>query len=359
MKIAILGDTHYGMRNDSIPFHNYNRKFYEETFFPYLKAKGIKKVYQLGDLFDRRKFISFITLFLAKQYFFDRFEEEGIEFVTFVGNHDTFYKNTNEVNSIELVLKDYIDKGIIRCYTGPAQEEVDGTLIDIIPWICSDNEAEVKEFISKTKANICLGHFEIEGFEMDRGNVCVEGMSREELSKYELVLSGHFHHKSTDGHIVYVGTPGEMTWADYNDPRGFHIFDTDTRELEFIQNPNRMFHKIIYDDKHETFESIDTHNYAQYENTMVKVVVVEKTNPVLFNKFIDALYKASPLDISIVEDFTDYTEVSDEDVVNQADDTPTTLDKFIDAIEAQSLNKDKMKNIMREIYLEAQHIEVA
>ena len=359
MKIAILGDTHFGMRNDSIPFHNYYRKFYEEVFFPYLKEQNIKTVVQVGDLFDRRKFISFNTLHLTKKYFFDYFDQNGIKMITFVGNHDTFYKNTNEVNSIQLVLQEYIERGSVECFVEPATVDFGGTSIDIIPWICLDNEEQVKKFIADTKSTICMGHFEISGFEMDRGNVCHDGMKREELDKYEMVLSGHFHHKSSDGHITYVGTPGEMTWSDYNDQRGFHIFDTETRDLEFIENPFRMFHKIIYDDTVETFDSVDTRDYSIYKSTIVKVIAVNKTNPVLFDKFIDSLYRVTPLDISIVEDFTDYTEVSDEDVVNQADDTMTTLEKYIDVMEVQTLDKDKMKKVMREIYLEAQSVEIA
>lgn len=359
MKIAILGDTHFGMRGDNIAFHNFYRKFYEEVFFPYLKNQKITHIIQMGDLFDRRKFISFNTLHLTKKYFFDELENLGIKMITFVGNHDTYFKNTNEVNSIELVLKEYIERGSVECYVEPGTIVMDGTSMDLIPWICLDNEQRVKDFIASSKSSICLGHFELAGFEMDRGNVCKDGMNRDELSKYEIVLSGHFHHKSSDGHITYVGTPGEMTWSDYNDKRGFHIFDTNTRELEFIENPYRMFHKILYDDKVETFDSVDSRDFSVYSNAIVKVIVVNKTNPVLFDKFVDSLYRVTPLDISIVEDFTDYTEVSDADVVNQADDTITTLEKYIDVMEMQTLDKDRMKKVMREIYLEAQSVEVA
>jgi DNA repair exonuclease SbcCD nuclease subunit len=72
MKIAILGDCHFGMRGDSLEFHNYYKKFYEEVFFPYLIENNIDTVFQMGDLFDRRKFINFNTLYLARQYFFDK-----------------------------------------------------------------------------------------------------------------------------------------------------------------------------------------------------------------------------------------------------------------------------------------------
>ena len=238
----------------------------------------------------------------------------------------------------------------------PITEKFDNTPIDIIPWICMDNEVQIKEFIQDSKSQICLGHFELAGYEMDRGNICHDGMSDEILQKYDIVLSGHFHHRSTNGHIFYVGTPGEMTWADYNDKRGFHIFDTETRDLEFIENPFNMFHKIIYDDNIESLESINTKNYDVYKNSMVKVIVANKNNPILYDMFLDNLYKVTPLDVSIVEDFTDYSEISDSDIVDQSDDTLTILDKVIETLEID-LEKEKLKNIMHKIYLEAQKLE--
>lgn len=351
MKIAILGDTHFGMRGDSLHFHAFYRNFYKNTFFPYLEENNIDTVIQLGDLFDRRKFVSFQTLYLAREYFFDVIENKKMNFYTLLGNHDIAYKNTLEVNSPQLLLRDYNHIHVID-----SPYEFCG--IDIIPWICKENEVEVSEYIKNSKNHICFGHFEITGFEMDKGLVCHDGMDRSVLSKYEMVLSGHFHHRSSDGQITYVGTPGEMTWSDYGDKRGFHIFDTETRDLDFIENPYKIFHKIIYDDRQETLESVQEKDYNIYKNTIVKVIVANKSNPVLYDMFLDNLYKATPMDLSIVEDFTDYTEVSDEDIVDQSDDTITILDKCIDGMELD-INKDKLKNIMREFYMQAQKLETA
>lgn len=356
MRLVVLGDTHFGVRGDSLHFHNYFEKFYREVFFPYLDAHNIKTVIQTGDLFDRRKFVSYNTLFLSKKYFFEECKKRGITLYVYIGNHDIYYRNTTEVNSIELTLKEYIDDGSVICFTDPSTINEDGCDIDIIPWICQDNESKILDFIKNSKSQICFGHFELTGFEMDRGNVCHDGMSREILSKYDMVISGHFHHRSTDGQIYYVGTPTELTWADYDDKRGFHVFDTKTRELDFVENPNRMFHKIIYDDKAETLESIANKNYEEYRSVYVKVIVANKSNPILYDMFLDNLYKVSPIDITVVEDFTDYSEISDDDIVDQSDDTLTILDKFIDGLEMDS-DKNKLKSIMRKIYLEAQNIE--
>ena len=250
MKICILGDTHHGMRGDSLEFHRYNKKFYDNVFFPYLIENKIDTVFQLGDLFDRRKFINFNSLYLCRKYFFDKLRDNNISLHTLLGNHDVAFKNTLEVNSTSLLLQDYQNIMIYDEFNSVVFDDVE---IDVVPWLCADNQEEIFTKIKNSTNQICFGHFEIDGFEMDRGNVCHGGIDKQPLNKYDIVLTGHFHHKSDDGHIYYVGTPGEMTWADYNDARGFHIFDTNTRELEFIQNPYRMFHKLSYDDGEQDF----------------------------------------------------------------------------------------------------------
>jgi DNA repair exonuclease SbcCD nuclease subunit len=156
MKLCILGDTHFGMRGDSLEFHNYYRKFYENTFFPYLKENNITTIFQLGDLFDRRKFINFNSLYLCRKYFFDKCKEEGITLHTLLGNHDVSYKNTLEVNSSTLLLNEYDN---VTVWDKVACLDFDGIPIDIVPWICDDNEKEVLDFIKDTKSQICFGHF--------------------------------------------------------------------------------------------------------------------------------------------------------------------------------------------------------
>lgn len=352
-KVCILGDTHHGMRSDSIHFHNLYSDFYTQTLFPFLREHKIDRIIQLGDLFDRRKFVNFQSLFLSKRYFFEPINNE-FKMYTLIGNHDAAYKNTIDVNSPTLLLGEYPN---IKVFDKPATWQLFGVDVDFIPWICKDNEDEINTFIKNSKSKICFGHFELAGFEMDRGNVCLEGMDRSILSKYDLVLSGHFHHKSSDGQIVYVGSPGEMTWADYGDKRGFHILDLNDLSLEFYENPHKMFHKIIYDDTQETIESIQEKEFDHYKDKMVKVIVTNKTNPYMFDIFFDRLYQSTPLDVSIVEDFIDYSEISEDDVVDEAEDTMTILDKYIDGLET-SLDSMKLKNLMREIYNEAQSLEV-
>jgi DNA repair exonuclease SbcCD nuclease subunit len=354
MKIAILGDTHHGMRGDSLEFHRYYEKFYDTVFFPYLIENKIDTVFQLGDLFDRRKFINFNSLYLCRKYFFDVLRDNNIRFYTLLGNHDIAYRNTLEVNSSQLLLNEYKN---ITIYDDFNVLNFDGVDIDIVPWLCSENEADITEKMKQSKSQICFGHFEIKGFETMPGEVSPIGLDKSFFTKYDMVLSGHFHHKSDDGQIYYVGTPGEMTWSDYNDPRGFQIFDTSTRELTFIQNPYRMFHKIRYDDEKQDFEYWKAFDFESYKQTYVKVIVINKQNPYLFDNVLDNLYKANVSDISVVEDFTDTTNIiDDKEIIDQAEDTMTILGKYIDNL-TLNVESDKIKTLMRELYVEALNTE--
>ena len=354
MKLCILGDTHFGCRGDSLDFHRYFEKFYNEVLFPYLKANDIEVIFQLGDLFDRRKYINFNSLHLCRQYFFDRCEILGIKVHTLLGNHDIAYKNTLEVNSTGLLLNEYNN---VEYYDSFETINFDGLNIDIVPWLCDENEVKIFEQMKESKSQICFGHFDIAGFQMEKGILSDTGVDKKVFSRYDIVLSGHFHHKSTDGQITYTGTPYEMTWSDYNDPKGFHIFDTDTRELEFVENPFHMFNKVMYDDKIHDFEYWKTYDFDSLKDSYVKVVVLNKQNPYLFDTVIDTLYKKGIADISIVEDFSDIVFDQDQELIDQAEDTMTILNKYIDNL-SLNVENEKLKSLMRELYVEALNSEM-
>ena len=348
MKVALITDQHFGARNDSIHFLDFYEKFYSDTFFPTLEKEGIKTVLILGDTFDRRKYVNFYTLQRAKQMFFDVLAEKGIKVYMLVGNHDTYYKNTNNVNSPELVLEDYDNIAII---SSPDVITLDGTNILMMPWICAENYADSIEQLKTAKAEICMGHFEIAGFAMYKGMKSEEGLDRDLFKRFDFTFSGHYHHKSSSNDIHYLGNPYELTWQDYNDNRGFHIFDLSNRTFDFIKNPNSIFHKIVYDDKVNDIKTISGMDLTIYKNTYVKVVVVNKTNPYLFDMLINKLYDVGTLDITIAEDFSELEDEMDNDV-DQAEDTVTILNKYVDNL-TTDLDKDKLKDIMKNLYVEA------
>jgi DNA repair exonuclease SbcCD nuclease subunit len=350
LKVAIITDQHFGARNDSIAFLDFFQKFYDDTFFPSLDAAGINTVLILGDTFDRRKYVNFYALDRAKKMFFDKLEERGIRVHMLAGNHDTYYKNTNDVNSPDLLLREYNNIDVID---SPETIVIDGTSICMMPWICPENYQESIDEMKNTKAEICMGHFEIAGFAMHRGMESHDGLSKEIFDKFDMVFSGHYHHRSDDGHIYYLGNPYELTWQDFKDTRGFHLFDLERRELEFIPNPNTMFERVEYDDRDQDPIDLDS---IDLTGKYVKLVVVNKTDFYKFDKFIQKLYNKGCYEIKIIEDFSEFEDGEIGEEIN-LEDTVSVLSNYVDSIETD-VDKEQIKTFMRTLYTEAVNQEV-
>jgi DNA repair exonuclease SbcCD nuclease subunit len=351
MKVGLICDTHFGGRNDSLAFNEYFYKFWENTFFPYIEENGITHIIHLGDCFDRRKYINFRTLSDFRNRFMKRVEELGIEIHFIIGNHDAYYKNTNRVNTIREIFKKDTDK--IKIHDEPTVVSFDGTEIMFIPWINSENRARTNKMIEETSAKIAMGHLEIKGFGMYANMKADHGDEASDFSKFERVFTGHYHHRNCDGNIMYLGSTYEITWSDYNDDRGFHIFDTDTWELEYIKNPYKMFQKIYYDDSEGDVNLDD--QIAQCEGSYVKVIVENKSDYFMFDNFIDKLNSVNPIDVNIVEDLS-FT-ADEKQFIDEAEDTMTILKNHVDSLEIEEEMKSPLKKLLSNLHTEALDIQ--
>lgn len=303
----------------------------------------------MGDLWDRRKFVNFQTLHESRKYFFDELKARNLKLITLLGNHDVAFKNTLEVNSSSLLLKEYDNITVID---KPSTIEVGETKIAMIPWMCADNYADSLNEMKNTEAEICMGHFEIIGFEMHRGQECHDGLASDTFKKFDVVFSGHYHHRSTRGNITYLGTPYEMTWQDYGDTKGFHIFDTNTRELQFIPNLHTMFVRLEYNDKNQEPINLDS---IDLSNTYVKLVVVNKTDFYKFDSFINKLYTKNAHDVKIVEDMSEFEGGTVDENID-LEDTLSILSTYIDSL-STDVDKEKIKNFMKSLYVESLNSE--
>jgi len=346
MKIALLNDTHFGCRNDSPAFIEYQNKFYNEVFFPYIRENNINTLIHLGDVVDRRKFINHNTAHNFKQNFWNRLEEKNIDTHIIIGNHDTYYKNTNEVNALQNL---EISKGA-KVYTRTTEVEFDGLPILFIPWICDDNESDSVQKINDTQATIAMGHLEVKGFEMHNGHFNDHGQEKAMFKRFEKVMSGHFHKKSDDGQIYYLGTQYEMTWSDYGCPKGFHIFDTETRDLTRVTNPDTIFKKLIYNDKETNYDTIDL---SEYDKSFVKLYISNRTDVEMYERLMDKFYNSINVhSIDVIEEPTDIGASVREDILEQGEDTLTFLGNYIDQVDSE-LDKQKLKQFAKELYMEA------
>ena len=343
MKILLITDQHFGVRNDNEHFINHYKKFYGQVVIPFIKASGIKEIISLGDAFDRRRYINFHSLDEAKEMWFDQLIKLGCNHTMLIGNHDIYYKNTLKVNAPHEILGEYkfdvIDK--------PTTKSYDGTDILMLPWICDDNKSEVFEAVQRSKAPVCMGHLELNGFEAHPGHVMESGMDKTFFNKFKRVFSGHYHQKSTKGNISYLGNPYQLYWNDYGCKRGFHVFDTSTLKTTFYRNPFDIFHKLYYNNGVSIPESKDL------KGSFVKLIVEEKGDYQKFDYAVKQLQNIGLGDLKIVEDLSAELECSDSTM--ETEDTMTLLESYIDEIELK-VDKSNVKSVMRSLYVEASEL---
>ena len=352
MKIAVLGDTHCGVRNSSEIFLNNASEFYTNLFFPYCKENNIKHILHLGDYYDNRKFVNFKALNQNRKHFLNPLREYGMTMDIIPGNHDTYFKNTNDLNSLKECLGHYMNE--IHIIMEPRVMTYGSLKIGLVPWINSENYEESIKFIENCEADWLGAHLELNGFPIGGGITHHGGMNHKMFSRFETVLSGHFHTASQKDNIIYLGNPLEFFWSDAHDPNYFYILDTETREMEKIENTFSLFEKIVYND-----EKIDYNEYnvEKLKNKFIKLIVLNKTNSFMFDRFIDRIQNQPIHDLKIAENFNEFVGENVEDEQISVEDTAQLVDSYIDAVDTD-LDKAMIKLKMRELMTEAQAMEI-
>ena len=352
MKVAIINDTHCGVRNSSDIFLKYQERFYDEIFFPYLKEHNITQILHLGDYYEHRKFVNFKALNANRKHFLEPLRDSGISMDIIPGNHDVYFKNTNELCSLKELLGYFTSN--VNIIMKPKVLDYDGCKVAVIPWINNSNYQEYTSWAMKCNASILGAHLELKGFDMMAGVPNPHGMSADVFSRFEMVLSGHFHTKSSRDNVHYLGAQFEFTWADVDDPKFFHILDTETREITPVRNPITMFKKVIYDDTKVNYDEIDM---SQFENKLIKLIVIYKNDLYMFDKFVDKLQSVNTYELKIAESFEEYLGDSVEDEKISLEDTTELLDSYVEAVDTD-LDKEHIKVELRKLYTEAQNLEV-
>ena len=340
MRVAIITDTHYGARKGSKLFHDYFEQFYKNVFFPTLEKEEITTVLHLGDAFDSRKSIDYQSLEWTKRVVLEPLRKYEVHMI--VGNHDIYLRNSTKINAPSLLLQNYSN---IKTYSDPEVIKIGNLNVLLIPWICADNEEKTLRLIKNSGCKVAMGHLELNGFQAYRGHTMDDGMDSIVFDNFTKVFSGHYHTRSNNGTVFYLGNPYEIFWNDVNDTRGFHIFDTETLEHTPVNNPYKMYYVIYYDD--DNYQTFDT---REYENKIVKVIVRKKSNTKKFEKFIDKLYTSNVSELKIVENLQ--IEENEDFEAYESEDTLSILNRYVEESEI-SLDKSIVQKMLHEIYREA------
>ena len=344
-KILLITDQHFGVRNDNQVFIEKYREFYTTIVLPYIRKHKIDTVLCLGDTFDKRKSINVLSLEAAREMWFDPIRELGVKMYMLIGNHDIYYKNTLKINAPQHLLSGYDNIEIID---EPKHIVINDKKILMLPWICDDNREKSNSLIEQSDATVCLGHLELTGFEAIPGRFMENGDDPSVYDKFDLVCSGHFHHKSKKGVVNYLGNPNQIYWNDYGLNRGFHILNTDTLRLQFHKNPYTIFNKLYYDDVQKEYETLP--DFSRLKGSYVKVIVQQRTNQVWFDRYIKSLQDTNVADLKIIEDLT--LDLDDVDESLETEDTMTILETYVQDLE-DSIDKTSVVTILKSLYTEA------
>ncbi len=352
MKIALVTDTHFGARNDSPLFLEHFMRFFDRVFFPRIEADGIDTIIHLGDFLDRRKFVNFLTLNAVQTGFVKRLEKSGAKMHCILGNHDIFFKNKSEVNSLQEL---FSDRFIV--HDKPTVLTFDGLPIAMLPWINKENEAESLQFLKDAPADIMMGHLELNGYHVLRNTPFDGGMDANLFQRFKAVYTGHFHSRHSRDNIHYLGCPYQITMSDYGEKKGFHIFDTETQDLEFVKNPHTIFTQIRYDDSQSSDTVPLSVDEDRTRSKYVRIIVEKKTKPYLFEKFVDSVYSSSPHGVTIIEDFQQET-TTDTATDELGEDTISIINREIDSLKQDIGDCKAIKELIRELYGECMANEI-
>lgn len=341
MKIALLTDTHWGVKKDSQIFHQDFKRFLDEIFFPYCQENQIQTLIHLGDLVHDRRKIGALTLSAIRSDFLNKLRDLNFDSHFIIGNHDCYWTNSNKNN---------FQKEVVSLYNFKIYEEAEEVKLDrckilMMPWINKENYDSALKMVSTSKAHVLMGHLELSGFQMYKGIENKGGMSPTLFDKFHVTISGHYHTKSSDKNIHYLGTMSQHTWADQPDIKGFHVFDTTDLSLTFIQNPYRMYEIIEYPLQTELPDIKDKY---------VKILVKSKDSEQDFEVFKSQLEELRPIEIIVTDSSLTVTIKETEEI--GVKDNLQIINSVVTESDCQY--PDEVMRLLKEIYLEALNVKV-
>lgn len=333
-KTMVFTDIHFGEKGNSITF-NKDCLDYIDWLVEQAKKENIKQCFFLGDYFHVRSSINVNTLNYAIKGI-RKLSEYFDDVVMILGNHDLYYRESLEVNSMEFA-KEFSNVHLIDSIT-----EFDG--VTFVPWLVGNMHQE----LSKIKTQYLCGHFEIPGFYLnsmvkmpDIGHMSVDHFG----NSVEYVLTGHFHkrqvqHFKNGPEIHYIGNAFPHNFSDTNDTsRGACIIEDDEepRYLNWEDTPNYLQLPLS-----ELLESPETYINSKTYAKVVLDLNIAYDDALFIRETFMKLFEAR--EIAFVhekKESLDY--VDDEDL--SFDTVDTIVIKSLDVIESKTIDKNKLISI--------------
>ena len=303
-KIACLGDLHIGVRDGKPHFLEFQTEWLK-YFLEDCKAKGVTHVIQCGDMNDVRKFTHNNVLEWYRSTFVPMVVAAGIDWSVIVGNHDIFYRNSNEIYSTAFLpdlVREYSEERVkFRVYNRPQDVFIEGKVFLMLPWLDEQNSRTLQADLKASQADYCIAHLDLAGAPLYTGMPSKHGEKYETFKQFKQVFTGHYHTISQHMNVTYVGSPYHLTWMDAPDGknRGWWLFDTETGHAELQRNEDHhsLFSMIEYDPA-RTYTKEDLEPFT---GNIIKVLVEKKDNEKRFKAFMEILYSLEAIDVQVID----------------------------------------------------------
>jgi len=336
---AIFSDIHIGVHRDSDTWHRISLNW-AKWFKTQIDSRGIKDIIFCGDFFHYRDSIATNTLSHAANIL-DILKDYNIVFIP--GNHDCYYKDTSDINSLS-ILNGRDNITVIEKITSIRTDE--GKTVAFAPW------GTVIDDIPH--CDILFGHFEVATFKLNNYKICDHGFSAEDLyKKTPLTITGHFHLRSEriidNRTILYVGNPFQMDFGDFGDTKGIYFINLNTGLYEFVENTiSPTFQKLILSEMVDKKMSIDELD-KKIKSNIVKLIIDRKISTQDADFLFKQIRALQPSVLDIEHDINFNSIIQDEDCRDFSGvDIEQAIVEFINIMEVS--NKEPVINYVLDLY---------
>lgn len=325
--VCCVSDIHVGVHQNGAQWHKITLDW-AQWLSKELKKKKIEDIIISGDFFHYRDEIAVNTLHFATKVL-DVWKDFNI--IMLVGNHDAYYKDKSDVNSLS-ILDGWNN---ITVLSELSTADLFGRTTTFCPWGIKSSDIPESDLI--------FGHFEIKSFKQNMHKMCASGMSASDLlEKTNLVVSGHFHLRDErvyeNGKILYLGNPFEMDFGDMDNKKGYYTLDFNTLKYEFTENKLSPKHKKIFLSDLAKAGKLTPEIKKQFTNNFIRFVVDRNISADEIDIVLKKFMSLQPTNINVeyAINFSKYR-IEDDTIKDFSGvDIPVAIEEFVNLLEIEN-----------------------
>lgn len=222
MKTIILGDTHFGVRNNSLIWLKHQIQGLDEVIRYIRSIKDSTssiRVIHCGDLFDSRSSLNPIVA--------QRVQDKLTELASVVsnvyilgGNHDYYHSEDIDGNVSVMTFLD-LPSNVERVID---EVQYIGDEVALVPYFKFLNVDTIRYVVSRNPKYIYT-HADLAHLDPSVGSI---------ISEYDgVIITGHIHTPDLCDRRYTVGSLYPLTFADSNTTRGFYVLNEPLTSLEY------------------------------------------------------------------------------------------------------------------------------